>query len=102
MLSVVIPTFRKPQLLRRTLTALEPQAIALDVDCEIVVVDDGSGDETPVVIPPGDDVGEAATAPAPAAAVPDGAAKAPAPVAKTVTPSNASASAMPSMAFPVS
>ncbi len=50
MLSVVIPTFRKPVLLRRTLEALAPQVRELSVACEIVVVDDGSNDETPAVI----------------------------------------------------
>lgn len=50
MLSVVIPTFRKPDLLRRTLEALVPQVSGLSTSCEIVVVDDGSGDATAEVL----------------------------------------------------
>lgn len=50
MLSVVIPTFRKPELLTRTLAALEPQVEDLADGCEVVVVDDGSGDSTPEVL----------------------------------------------------
>lgn len=42
MISVVIPTFNKPELLRQTLTALVADAQALGDECEIVVVDDGS------------------------------------------------------------
>ena len=51
MISVVIPTFRKPEMLRQTLAALEADAGALGPDCEVVVVDDGSpGEETGGVI----------------------------------------------------
>jgi glycosyltransferase involved in cell wall biosynthesis len=51
MISVVIPTFNKPDLLRQTLAALESDAVSLRERCEIVVVDDGSdGDATRGVI----------------------------------------------------
>jgi glycosyltransferase involved in cell wall biosynthesis len=50
MISVVIPTYRKPALLRRTLEALLPQTAALAGGCELVVVDDGSADETAAVL----------------------------------------------------
>ena len=51
MISVVIPTFNKPDLLRQTLSALEADAVSLQERCEIVVVDDGSdGDATRAVI----------------------------------------------------
>ena len=51
MISVVIPTFNKPELLRQTLTALEADAVSLKERCEVVVVDDGSeGDATAAVI----------------------------------------------------
>lgn len=51
MLSVVIPTYRKPRLLEQTLAALEADARALGDACEVVVVDDGSNDgETPAVL----------------------------------------------------
>jgi glycosyltransferase involved in cell wall biosynthesis len=51
MLSVVIPTFRKPELLRQTLEALELEAAELGHACQVVVVDDGSGDgATPAVL----------------------------------------------------
>ena len=51
MLSVVIPTYRKPGLLRQTLAALEADAAQLGDDCEVVVVDDGSADgTTPAVL----------------------------------------------------
>lgn len=43
-LSVVIPTYRKPELLARTLGALEACARELDAEVEVVVVDDGSQD----------------------------------------------------------
>lgn len=43
--SVVIPTYRRPDTLFRVLDALGQQASAPDF--EVVVVDDGSGDETP-------------------------------------------------------
>jgi glycosyltransferase involved in cell wall biosynthesis len=49
-LSIVIPTYRKPDLLQRTLGALEPQVDEVTVGCEIVVVDDGSGDSTAEVL----------------------------------------------------
>lgn len=45
-LSVVIPTYRKPGLLERTLAALEPQLREASGRAELVVVDDGSGDRT--------------------------------------------------------
>jgi len=44
MISVVIPTYRKPELLRQTLAALETEATGLGPDCEVVIVDDGSED----------------------------------------------------------
>jgi GT2 family glycosyltransferase len=44
----VIPTHRRPATLRRTLEALGPQAAA--ERAEIVVVDDGSGDDTPAMV----------------------------------------------------
>ena len=51
MLSVVIPTFRKPDQLRQTLEALEADASDLAGACEVVVVDDGSGDgRTPALV----------------------------------------------------
>lgn len=51
LLSVVIPTFRKPELLARTLAALERQQLPTDLTWEVVVVDDGSEDgRTPAVI----------------------------------------------------
>ena len=51
MISVVIPTFNKPDLLRRTLAALEADAASMPDRCEIVVVDDGSeGEATRAVI----------------------------------------------------
>jgi len=46
MLSVVIPTYRKPELLARTLAALAEQIDTLEEQVEIVVVDDGSGEGT--------------------------------------------------------
>lgn len=46
-LSVVLPTYRRPELLDRCLTALA--ASDLD-DFEVVAVDDGSGDRTPEVL----------------------------------------------------
>lgn len=45
-LSVVIPTMNKAVLLRRTLAALHAQEIRPGLDWEIVVVNDGSTDET--------------------------------------------------------
>ena len=48
-LSVVIPTYRRPELLRRCLDALIAQDLAAD-RFEIVVVDDGSGDATSDVL----------------------------------------------------
>lgn len=45
-LSVVIPTMNKVSLLRRTLTALLEQDSGIEERWEIVVVDDGSTDET--------------------------------------------------------
>jgi GT2 family glycosyltransferase len=49
LISVVVPTFRRPLVLERTLTAL----LATDPgggEYEVVVVDDGSGDETPRIV----------------------------------------------------
>lgn len=48
-LSVVIPTYRRPELLRRCLTSLAAQTVPADT-FEVVVVDDGSGDETAEVL----------------------------------------------------
>ncbi|HKK72601.1 MAG TPA: glycosyltransferase [Candidatus Krumholzibacteria bacterium] len=45
MLSVVVPTYRKADLLRRTLEALADQWLPDAVEWEVVVVDDGSDDE---------------------------------------------------------
>jgi GT2 family glycosyltransferase len=45
-LSVVTPTHRRPDLLERLLDSLREQTVAQD-DFEIVVIDDGSGDDTP-------------------------------------------------------
>jgi glycosyltransferase involved in cell wall biosynthesis len=44
-LSICIPTYRRPEMLRETLAALEPQVRGRD-DVEVVVVDNASGDET--------------------------------------------------------
>jgi GT2 family glycosyltransferase len=46
--SVVVPTFRRPQLLRACVESFDRQGDA--VGFEMVVVDDGSGDETPAVL----------------------------------------------------
>jgi GT2 family glycosyltransferase len=46
---VVIPTFRRPALLRRCLQSLANQDLATDA-FEVVVVDDGSGDDTGKVV----------------------------------------------------
>ena len=49
MISVVVPTFRRPAVLQRTLAAL----LAVEEGSgpfEVIVVDDGSGDETPRVV----------------------------------------------------
>lgn len=48
-LSVVIPTFRRPQELARALRGWEAQR-PTDISFEVVVVDDGSGDATPEVV----------------------------------------------------
>lgn len=48
-LSVVIPTFRRPALLRQCLRALQQQQLPL-AEFEVVVVDDGSGDSTRTVL----------------------------------------------------
>jgi glycosyltransferase involved in cell wall biosynthesis len=45
MLSVVVPTYRKADLLRRTLEALSEQQLPEAVEWEVVVVDDGSDDD---------------------------------------------------------
>lgn len=47
-ISVVIPTYRRPELLTRCLDSLSRQQV--DGEFEIVVVDDGSGDETSAVL----------------------------------------------------
>jgi glycosyltransferase involved in cell wall biosynthesis len=48
-ISVVIPTYRRPALLRRCLQSLADQDLAAD-EFEVVVVDDGSGDQTTDVL----------------------------------------------------
>lgn len=48
-LAVVVPTYRRPALLRRCLSSLAEQDVGLG-EFEVAVVDDGSGDETPVVL----------------------------------------------------
>jgi glycosyltransferase involved in cell wall biosynthesis len=48
-LSVVLPTFNQSVRLELTLASLVHQSPAVD-DCEVIVVDDGSTDETPAVI----------------------------------------------------
>lgn len=48
-LSVVIPTYRRPDLLARCLASLKAQDCARE-RFEVVVVDDGSGDHTPEVL----------------------------------------------------
>jgi glycosyltransferase involved in cell wall biosynthesis len=45
-LSVVVPTYRRPALLRRCLDSLAAQDVPAE-NFEVVVVDDGSGDATP-------------------------------------------------------
>lgn len=47
--SIIVPSFRRPQVLRLTLRALSRLDYAADRH-EIIVVDDGSGDETPEVV----------------------------------------------------
>jgi GT2 family glycosyltransferase len=47
-LSIIVPTHRRPDRLRRTLDALGPQAAA--ENAEVIVVDDASGDSTPDVL----------------------------------------------------
>jgi len=48
-LSVVVPTYRRPELLRRCLDSLRAQDVERD-RFEVVVVDDGSGDSTAQVL----------------------------------------------------
>lgn len=48
-ISVLLPTYRRPDDLVRTLESLEKQSISLS-DFEIIVVDDGSGDTTEEVL----------------------------------------------------
>jgi glycosyltransferase involved in cell wall biosynthesis len=48
-ISVVVPTYRRPDLLRRCLDALADQDLPAG-QFEVVVVDDGSGDETDAVL----------------------------------------------------
>jgi glycosyltransferase involved in cell wall biosynthesis len=50
MLSVVIPTYRKPAQLERTLHAIAEALRSFDGPCEVVVVDDGSKDATTDVL----------------------------------------------------
>ena len=45
--SVIVPTYNRPNTLRQTLAAL---AVQTDEDCEVIVVDDGSTDETAKII----------------------------------------------------
>jgi GT2 family glycosyltransferase len=47
-LSIIVPTHRRPDRLRRTLAALGPQAAA--ENAEVIVVDDASGDATTEVL----------------------------------------------------
>lgn len=47
--SIIVPSFRRPEVLRLTLEALSRVDYPADRH-EIIVVDDGSGDETPVVV----------------------------------------------------
>jgi GT2 family glycosyltransferase len=44
-LSIIVPTHRRPERLRRTLEVIGPQAAA--ENAEVIVVDDASGDSTP-------------------------------------------------------
>jgi glycosyltransferase involved in cell wall biosynthesis len=48
-ISVVVPTFRRPDLLPRLVAAMEAQTLPRD-RFEVIVVDDGSGDESPTVL----------------------------------------------------
>jgi glycosyltransferase involved in cell wall biosynthesis len=48
-LSVVVPTYRRPELLRRCLDSLDRQNLPRE-RFEVIVVDDGSGDETAGVL----------------------------------------------------
>src|SRR5207302_3070250 len=48
-LSVIVPTYRRPKLLRRCLAALAEQDVGRET-FEIVVADDGSGDSTEDVL----------------------------------------------------
>lgn len=48
-ISVVVPTFRRPDLLTRCLESLVRQTVPPD-QLEVIVVDDGSGDDTPRVV----------------------------------------------------
>lgn len=47
--SVILPTFRRPQFLRRCLRSLQNQTLSASA-YEILVVDNGSGDDTPLVV----------------------------------------------------
>jgi glycosyltransferase involved in cell wall biosynthesis len=48
-ISVMLPTYKRPEALERTLAALEKQS--LEPDCyEIIVVDDGSADQTEMLV----------------------------------------------------
>lgn len=48
-LSIVIPTYNRSGILQRTLTALASQE-GLSAACEVIVVDDGSTDDTPEAV----------------------------------------------------
>ena len=48
-ISVIVPTFRRAELLPRLIAALEAQDLPLDA-FEVVVIDDASGDDTPAVL----------------------------------------------------
>lgn len=48
-ISVVVPTYRRPELLSKSLDSLRTQDLPADT-FEVVVVDDGSGDQTPAVL----------------------------------------------------
>jgi glycosyltransferase involved in cell wall biosynthesis len=50
LISVIIPTYNRSELLPRTLPALAAQQLDADLDYEVVFVDDGSTDDTPALI----------------------------------------------------
>lgn len=47
--SVVVPTYRRPQLVARMVSALEAQTLPLE-RFEVLIVDNGSGDETSAIV----------------------------------------------------